>query len=112
MSRNWFLWLLPCIPLGAQTFVGHGYGTWCTTSLPKPKNGQCPVCATVAPKFEPTTREWQQLYPSGPFRGNGKMSFGMIAYWEQSDLPKQTEVTCAHCRVRFVQDAEIVKETK
>lgn len=59
----------------------------------KPRNGECPVCGTMAPAYFPQKGRVVLTYPPSTW----------------PDEPPTRTVSCAHCRVRFDQDAEDVK---
>lgn len=61
----------------------------------RPANGQCPVCRTMAAPFKPTDEEYG--VPAKPH-------WTAEGHWI---IPNNSRtVTCAHCRVKFEQDAE------
>ena len=96
MERRWLLGLLPAAAAAQvtqdeirvwlskfpQTTVPPSAGGY-----PKPANGECPVCHTMAPPFKP-------------------IEIGVNAVtWEPMHLTHD-RVECAHCRCVFGMDAE------
>jgi hypothetical protein len=58
----------------------------------KPKNGQCPVCGTMAEAYRPLPA--YDIVCSGP---DG---------YVPCPLPKERDVRCKRCNVKFAQDTE------
>ena len=83
MTRKWFLSLLGIGAAGqtkipAQSGIDVDY----VPARPKPKNGQCPVCGTLAEKYD---------------------------RWDIGMMPQYQLVRCTHCNAAFWQDAEDMK---
>lgn len=85
MTRKWFLGLLgigaagqesvttPITPEMVKRLQSGG------SLRPKPRNGECPVCGTIAQKYD---------------------------RWDTAMMPQYELVRCAHCKAAFWQDAE------
>lgn len=110
--RRAFLMLFPGLAWGQST------ATLGVHQPPKrrPLNGECPVCGTVAPKFEPKLSDYyadnaclSQRVPVGTKIGEIVSVIASCRHPDVSDLPKRQEVDCAHCRNAFYQDAEVSK---
>jgi len=76
--------------------------------ISRPKNGECPVCGTMAKPYKPDL---------SIYAGACKPCFVKPGLWEnnclsictpftEADLPKQQRIDCAHCNTTFRQWAE------
>lgn len=75
--------------------------------IPKPANGECPVCGTVAPKYD-RKEAAAAINAIGPCTGSrGSSTVCRDTTPEQVSAVRQ--VACAHCRVVFEQTSEDVK---
>lgn len=79
----------------------------------KPANGECPVCGTVAPKFEPKLSDYYAEGACLSLRAPKDAKIGSLyavnaicRYPDKDDLPKSRPVRCTHCSAAFWQDAE------
>lgn len=98
MTRKWFLSLLGISAAGQTTIRIYNPAV----EKPKPRNGECPVCGTMAPAYK------RKRVKSGFMRnckplGNWGMECEQDEHW---DGPETITISCVHCRVRFDQDAE------
>jgi len=102
MTRKWFLGLLGIGAAGQEIQESHPIYTipyHTVTHQPyKPKNGECPVCGTMAPKY--VRDENLKIFVSD---GPG------LTVTERLYEPATRTVSCTHCRVRFDQEAEDAK---
>lgn len=71
---------------------------------PKPANGECPVCGTMADPYRPEkVTKWRDNCPPPP---TPTSLVGCIGGGWVDATPTARAVTCAHCRVLFQQEAE------
>ncbi len=114
MTRAWFLGLIGLGAAGQRTVttpirpedMASMYPGG--SKRPKPRNGECPVCGTMAPAYRKRPieqirkegmAEWYRKYaPNGGVMLTGELHF--------DPDPQTRTVSCAHCRVRFDQDTE------
>lgn len=79
---------------------------------PKRRNGECPVCKTMAEPFRPTLEGMFGGDICLPPRHTGDPRYlgatnSVCRVPDKDDLPKARHVRCANCSVVFVQDAEV-----
>lgn len=67
----------------------------------KPKNGECPVCGTMAPK---RYDKYLLIGGGGSIAVNGPCPTG-----ERCEYRKNLLARCSHCSNAFYQDAEVAK---
>ncbi len=119
MTRAWFLSLLGLGAAGQRTVttpirpedMASMYPGG--SKRPKPRNGECPVCGTMAPAYRREKVSSGFLTNCKP---NPKYREDDVTTWTISceqvmdwDGPATRTISCAHCRVRFDQEAEDVK---
>lgn len=117
MTRKWFLGLLGIGAAGQEIQESHPIYTiprYTVEHHPyKPKNGECPVCGTMAPAYRREKVSSGFLTNCKP---NPKYREDDVTTWTISceqvmdwDGPATRTISCAHCRVRFDQEAEDAK---
>ena len=97
MTRKWFLGLIGLGAAGEQIQESHPVYTIPHHTVKhrpyKPRNGECPVCGTMAPKY--FAQSARVLTSNPPIYVPGE--------------PDSKIVRCSHCNDAFWQDAEGVK---
>ena len=103
MTRKWFLGLLGIGAAGQEIQESHPIYTiprYTVEHHPyKPKNGECPVCGTMAPRYELS-------------KAAGMYYDKFLGAWVDSEITAHYHtrtISCTHCRVIFAQDAEYAK---
>lgn len=95
---------------GECTTSGNGLTRGCAVeagiTTDKPANGECPVCGTMAEPYKRSMAPSQFNRNCRPI-GDWGMECDKASYVPNG--PSTRTVSCAHCRVRFDQDAEEAK---
>ena len=127
MTRKWFLGLiglgaagqslpdprtlpLHMAPNNVSPACGEIRTPACGAPVHKPRNGECPVCGTMAPAYKRMMVGMgfmAKCKPTPNYRADDVRTWVVqceeVRDW---DGPATRTVSCAHCRVRFDQDAE------
>jgi len=110
MTRRWLAALFAPQAVGQDLIIRP------VPRIPKPANGECPVCWTVEEKFAPKLEEYYSVstclpprLPKGIKPGETFTINSVCRSPDKDDLPKVRQVRCAHCSAAFWQDAEPVK---
>lgn len=75
----------------------------CQAQRPRPRNGQCPVCGTMAPAFKPNPADYKGCAPCPP---DSNVCLSVCRPWSDADMPTSRRTDCDHCNTTFRQWAE------
>lgn len=70
----------------------------------RPRNGQCPVCGTMAKPYKPDLKEYSGMCL--PCTSPNGVCFSNCLPYTEDDLPTSRRIDCAHCNTTFRQWAE------